>query len=83
VLFTPTPPDVRWPAPLHDAYFREISIVPSYSAGPDDTAQALRYLVEGLPVEQLVTHRLPLDAAVDGYRLVSEAREALKVIVRP
>lgn len=83
VLFTPTPPDVRWPAPLHDAYFREISIVPSYSAGPDDTAEALRYLVEGLPVEQLVTHRLPLDAAVDGYRLVSEARDALKVIVRP
>jgi len=83
VLFTPTPPEVRWAAPLHDAYFREISVVPSYSAGPDDTAQALRYLVEGLPVEQLVTHRLPLDAAVDGYRLVSEAREALKVIVRP
>ena len=29
VLFTPTPPDARWPIPVHDAYFREIRIVPS------------------------------------------------------
>jgi L-iditol 2-dehydrogenase len=83
VLFTPTPPEIRWPAPLHDAYFREISIIPSYSAGPDDTAEALGYLADGLPVEQLVTHHLPLESAADGYRLVGEARGALKVIVRP
>jgi L-iditol 2-dehydrogenase len=83
VLFTPTPPEVRWAAPLHDAYFREVSIVPSYSAGPDDTQEALRHLADGVPVEELITHRLPLDAAGDGYRLVSEAHDALKVIVRP
>lgn len=83
VLFTPTPPDVGWSMPVHDAYFREIRIIPSYSAGPDDTAEALRYLLDGLPVESLITHRLSLDQAPEGYRLVREAREALKVIVRP
>lgn len=83
VLFTPTPPELRWAAPIHDAYFREISLIPSYSAGPDDTAESLRYLAAGLPVEHLVTHRLPLESAADGYQLVSEARDALKVIVRP
>ena len=83
VLFTPTPPDARWPIPVHDAYFREIRIVPSYSAGPDDTAEALRHLLDGLPVESLITHRLSLDAAPEGYRLVREAKDALKVIVRP
>jgi len=83
VLFTPTPPDARWPMPVHDAYFREIRIIPSYSAGPDDTAEALRHLLAGLPVESLITHRFRLDAAAEGYRLVREAKDALKVVVRP
>lgn len=83
VLFTPTPPEERWPLPVYDAYFREIRIVPSYSAGPDDTAEALRHLLDGLPVESLITHRLPLDQAAEGYRLIREARDALKVVVTP
>lgn len=83
VLFTPTPPDRVWPLPVHDAYFREIRIVPSYSAGPPQTREALQWLQDGLPVEALITHRFPLDAATEGYRLVSEATDALKVVVRP
>lgn len=83
VLFTPTEPGARWPFPVHDAYFREVSVVPSYSCGPDDTREALRYIRDGLPVESLITHRLPLEAADEGYRLVREATDALKVVVRP
>lgn len=83
VLFTPSEPAARWPLPVHDAYFREVTIVPSYSCGPDDTREALRHLREGLPVEALITHRLPLEEAMEGYRLVREATDALKVVVRP
>ena len=83
VLFTPSQPEARWPLPVHDAYFREVSVVPSYSCGPDDTREALRHIREGLPVESLVTHRLPLEDALEGYRLVREATDALKVVVRP
>lgn len=83
VLFTPMEPGTRWPIPVHEAYFREVSIVPSYSCGPDDTREAVRQIREGLPVESLITHRLPLEEAGDGYRLVREATDALKVIVRP
>jgi L-iditol 2-dehydrogenase len=83
VLFTPAPPDVRWGLPVHDAYFREVSVVPSYSCGPGDTREALRHIAEGLPVEPLITHRLGLDEAAEGYRLVREAADALKVVVRP
>ncbi len=83
VLFTPTPPGVVWPFNAHDAYFREIQIVPSYSAGPPQTEEALQWLADGLPVETLVTHRYSLDGAAEGYRLVREATEALKVVVRP
>lgn len=83
VLFTPTPPDMAWPFPVHDAYFREIRVVPSYSSGPPQTKEALQWLADGLPVEALVTHHYPLERAAEGYRLVREATEALKVIVRP
>ncbi|HVH32114.1 MAG TPA: alcohol dehydrogenase catalytic domain-containing protein [bacterium] len=83
VLFTPTPPGDVWPFPVHDAYFHEVSVIPSYSAGPPQTQEALHWLARGLPVETLITHRYPLEGAAEGYRLVREARNALKVVVHP
>jgi L-iditol 2-dehydrogenase len=82
IAFTPLPPDERWPLNLHDLFFREVSVVPSYSAGPDDTREALRLLSEGLPVGDLITHRLPLDRAAEGYDLLRSGR-AIKVVVTP
>lgn len=83
VVFTPTPPDEIWPVAVHDLFFRETTIVPTYSAGPDDTREALRMLDEGLPVAPLITHRLPLEETARGYALVRAAGPALKVVVRP
>ncbi len=83
VLFTPTPPGDTWRLSPHDLYFDEITVVPSYSAGPTDTREALRLLAGGLPVERLVTHRLALAQAAQGYELVRAAGDALKVVVRP
>ena len=82
-IFAPTPPGVLWPLPLHDLFFRETTLVPSYSAGPADTREALRLLALGLRVEPLITHRLPLREAARGYALVRSGGPALKVIVRP
>jgi L-iditol 2-dehydrogenase len=83
VLFTPMPPEARWPLDVHDVFFREITLVPSYSAGPNDTYAALELLRGGLPVTSLVTHRLPLSEAAAGYDLVRAAGPALKVLVTP
>ena len=83
VVFTPTPPEAMWPLPMHDLFFKETTIVPSYSAGPNDTREAVRLLAGGLKVEPLITHRLPLREAGEGYALVRAAGPALKVVVRP
>ncbi len=83
LVFTPIPPDEVWPLPVHDVFFKEVTIVPSYSAGPDHTREALRLLAGGLPVESLITHHLALADAAAGYELVRAAGPALKVIVRP
>ncbi len=82
VIFTPVPPEELWPLPLHDMFFREVEIVPTYSSGPNDTREALRRLAGGLPVESLISHRFDLEGAAEGYRLVAQGR-ALKVVVQP
>jgi L-iditol 2-dehydrogenase len=83
VLFTPTPATEYWPLPVHDLYFKDVSIVASYSAGPNDTREALTLLSDGLPLAGLVTHRFGLDSIAEAYRLVKAGNEALKVIVFP
>jgi L-iditol 2-dehydrogenase len=83
VMFTPAPPDVRWPLPVHEVFFTDITVTSSYSAGPEDTREALRLIREGLPVESLITHRLPLEQAAAGYDLVRAAGATLKVVVIP
>ncbi len=80
VLFTPAPPEVRYPLDWHTLYFSEIRLIPSYSAGPTEMRHALRLLESGLPVQSLITHRLPLTQAPEGYELLRRA-EALKVII--
>lgn len=82
LLFTPTPPEARWPVDVYTLYFREIRVIPSYSAGPPDMHEALRLLAEGLPVERLITHRLPLEETSRGYQAM-RAYEALKVLIYP
>ena len=83
VLFTPLRPDERWELPVHDLYFKDVRVVHSYSAGPDDTREALALLETGLPARALITHRLPLSEVRASYSLVRDAGEALKVIVYP
>ncbi len=80
VLFAPAPPEVRYPLDWHTLYFNEIRLVPSYSAGPTEMRHAVRLLEDGLTVEQLVTHHLPLSRAPEGYEALRRA-EALKVVV--
>ena len=83
VLFTPTPATEFWPLPVHDLYFKDVSVIASYSAGPNDTREALELLADGLPLRTLVTHRFGLDSIAEAYRLVAAGNEALKVIVYP
>ncbi|HEY8394679.1 MAG TPA: alcohol dehydrogenase catalytic domain-containing protein [Thermaerobacter sp.] len=82
VMFAPTPPGQPVGLPGYDLFFREIRLVPSYSAGPADTRAALELIAAGkLPVDDLVTHRFPLARAAEAYRQVKRADETLKVLV--
>jgi L-iditol 2-dehydrogenase len=82
LLFTPTPTGVTTTLDLGDLYFREISLVPSYSCGPDDTRVASSLLLEGkVTSEILITHRFRLEHIQQAFDTALAGREALKVLV--
>lgn len=83
LLFTMSPPGENWAATPHDLYFREISVVPSYSCGPDDTREALDLLAgRSVRVADLVSHRFPLAEAEAAFARAREPEGSMKVVFR-
>jgi L-iditol 2-dehydrogenase len=82
VLFTTSTPEAVLPVLPYSLYFNEISIVPSYSCGPNDTRGALRLIREGVVTsEKFITHRFPFSALHDAYRNASCAQDSIKTVV--
>ena len=82
ILFTPTPDDAKLEIKPYEIYFNEISIIPSYSAGPDDTAEALNLISKGVvKAENLVTHRFKIENTLDAFMLTANAGESLKCMI--
>lgn len=82
VLFTPTATGVLTPLDLGELYFREVTLAPSYSCGPDDTRQAAGLLRSGavnpLPI---VTHRFALSGIQEGFDTARRGGTAVKVLI--
>ncbi len=84
VFFAPKEPGATFPLPLFDLWRDNITIVNPYASPPMETQTALDLLGAGrVKVGDLITHRLSLDDAAKGFRLVSEAKESIKVIIEP
>jgi L-iditol 2-dehydrogenase len=82
VLFAPTPAGVATALDLGDLYFREVSLIPSYSCGPADTRLAYEWLRrQTVRPERLVTHRFGLEAVQQAYDTARGGGAALKVLV--
>jgi L-iditol 2-dehydrogenase len=82
LAFTMAPPDDRLSLPFHDLYFREIEVVPSYSAGPEDMRESLAHLVDRrVRVADLVTHRFPLDRAGEAFARAAQPEGSMKVVL--
>ena len=82
LMFAPVKPDERLTIDPNELYFKDISLVTSYSCGPTDTAEALEIIKEGtVRAEKLVTHRFPIEKTAEAFRLTAEARDSLKSII--
>jgi len=83
VLFFAVPePGFNLEVPINEFWRNEVTVRTSYGAAPDDLKEALELIRNGkINVSKMITHRLPLDKAAEGFRLVAEAEESLKVIL--
>lgn len=84
VFFAPPPPDEALGVPAHELWRREVTLRTSYGAAPEDLEMALELIAaKRVRVDDLVTHRLPLDRAAEGFQLVAAAGESVKVVIEP
>lgn len=82
VLFTPARPGEKLTLDPNSLYFRDITIVSSYSCGPDDTRRALEFIQQGeVNAATMVTHRFPVSETARAYRTVAQAGDSLKVLI--
>lgn len=64
-------------------HYRELMIVGANGSSPDHNKRALQLVADGaVPVDDLITHRLPLEQVLDGIGIVSRG-EAIKVTIQP
>jgi L-iditol 2-dehydrogenase len=64
-------------------HYRELTLVGVNGSSPAHNAAALGLIATGsVPVTDLITHRLPLDQAIDGFGIVARG-DAIKVTIEP
>src|SRR5258707_15734568 len=79
LLFTPTPTGVTTSLDLGDLYFRDISLIPSYSCGPDDTYDAYTLMLsKRVRPDPIITHHFPLDRIQEAFDTARTGGAALK-----
>ena len=84
VFFAPPSPDYELPVRVAAIWRNGVHLMPSYGAGPSDLQMSIDLIRnQRVPVQQMITHRLPLEEAALGFRLVAEAKDSMKVILNP
>ena len=70
--------------PIVDFWRNELTVTSSYGAAPIDLQGSLALIRQGrIDVKSMITHKLPLDKIQEGFKKVADAKESLKVVVKP
>ncbi len=84
VVFAVPAPGHNHPMPLNELWRREVTVRTAYGAAPTDLAMAMELISTGrVAVDDMITHRLPLEQAQEGFGLVSDAGASMKVVLEP
>ena len=77
-------PETDIQLPTVDVWRNEITVTSSYGAAPEDLVEAMKLIESGkVNMQDLITHKLPLEKVQDGFTLVAEAKQSLKVVLLP
>jgi L-iditol 2-dehydrogenase len=84
LLFAPPEPELELRLPLFRVWRDQIAILSTYAGCPADIEEAIDMIAsQRVTVTEMITHRLPLEETAEGFRLVAEGVESIKVIITP
>ncbi|MGB9499634.1 MAG: zinc-binding dehydrogenase [Dissulfuribacterales bacterium] len=84
VFFAVPGPDEKVFFPVNKFWTNEIRILTSYYCGPPDIIDAINLIKTGtIKVNDMITHKLPLNNISRGFQLVMDASTSIKVIITP
>jgi L-iditol 2-dehydrogenase len=84
LFFAPSDPGVEISMPFNEIWRKEVTIKTCYAGSPRDITAAIELIASGrIKVDDMITHRLPLEKTGEGFALVVEAAESMKVVIEP
>ncbi|OGX27917.1 MAG: alcohol dehydrogenase [Omnitrophica WOR_2 bacterium RIFCSPHIGHO2_01_FULL_49_10] len=85
LFFAAAEKDLTLPKPVNDIFWRtETTLTSSYAATPKEHVEALEAIrARKINVTDMITHRFGLAEAGEGFRLVADAGDSIKVIIEP
>jgi L-iditol 2-dehydrogenase len=84
LCFAPLEPGVNFGFPFFDFWNDGITLLPTYGGSPSDIERAIELIrTRRFPLQEMITHRLPLSETGFGFKLVDEAQESIKVVIEP
>jgi len=82
--FAMTPPGVDVPVPFFDIWNKQIKMYSTYAGAGEDIVEAIDLLKpKKLDVNDMITHKLPMNETPKGFKLVADAKDSMKVIIEP
>jgi L-iditol 2-dehydrogenase len=70
--------------PSTNFWRNEIAVIFSYGAAPDDLKTAMEMIRSGtFDAKKMISHRIRLSDIQEGFKLVAEAKDSLKVVIVP
>ena len=84
LFFAPTEPGIDIPFPLFDLWNKQVKMVSTYAGAPKDLKEAIELIrTKKVKVTDMITHRFPLKDAAKGFKLAAEAKNSIKIIIKP
>ena len=82
--FAMTAPGIDVPIPFFDLWNKQVETYSTYAAEGKDLSGAIDLLAnKKIDVNDMITHKLPMDETAKGFKLAAEAKESMKVIIEP
>lgn len=77
-------PNIDIKIPTADFWRNEITLTSSYGAAPVDLGESLRLLKnKKINAKEMITDVLPLEKIQEGFKIASDAKESLKIVLKP